>query len=253
MLFYDANLSYGTEVNEKRLPPSPCRSIVELCAALARCGIRGGLVRTLMTDMSGVAVGNRQLAEDLKTVDADLSGMYTLVPSCTHEIPSPEELPAVLKRDRMPVLRINPKTHRFMAKPGVLADYYAVAESKKIPVMLDTACGVSLEEIWDIMERFPKLTAILGYTNIWPADRYYRPFLEAFPNLRMELSFMITDQGIEELVKLYGAKRFLFASRFPSMSPGGGMLQLRCAEISEADKARIAGENFREMIGEVLG
>ena len=63
---------------------------------------------------------------------------------------------------------------------------------------------------------------------------------------------MITDQGLEELVRLYGAGRFLFASRFPSMSPGGGMLQLRCAEISEADKARIAGENLLEMIGEVL-
>ena len=33
MLFYDANLSYGFEVNEKRLPPAPCHTIEELCAA----------------------------------------------------------------------------------------------------------------------------------------------------------------------------------------------------------------------------
>ncbi len=253
MLFYDANLFYGYEVNENKLPPSPCHTIAELSAALERSGIRGGLVRTLAADMSGVAVGNRMLAEDLRTVSSDLYGMYTIVPSCTREIPAAEELPAVLRRDKMPVLRLNPKGHRFMAKPGVIADYLAVAQDRKIPVMLDTACGITLEECWDIMERFPQLTAILGYTNIWPADRYYRPFLESFRNLRMELSYMITDQGIEELVKLYGAGRFLFASRFPAMSPGGGMLQLRCAEISEADKARIAGENFREMIGEVLG
>ena len=248
MLFYDANLSYGYEMNVRKLPPAPCHTIGDLAAALERSGIRGGLVRSLMADMGGVVVGNAALAEDLKTVSADLYGMYTLVPSCTHEIPAPEDLPAVLKRDKMPVLRLNPGEHR----PGVIADYLAVAEAKRIPVMLDTACGLTLDNCWDYMERFPMLTAILGYTNIWPADRYYRPFLEAFPNLRMELSYMITDQGLEELVRLYGAGRFLFASRFPSMSPGGGMLQLRCAEISEADKARIAGENLLEMIGEVM-
>ena len=252
MLFYDANLSYGYEMNVRKLPPAPCHTIGDLAAALERSGIRGGLVRSLMAYMGGVVVGNAALAEDLKTVSADLYGMYTLVPSCTHEIPAPEDLPAVLKRDKMPVLRLNPGEHRFLARPGVIADYLAVAEANRIPVMLDTACGLTLDNCWDYMERFPMLTAILGYTNIWPADRYYRPFLEAFPNLRMELSYMITDQGLEELVRLYGAGRFLFASRFPSMSPGGGMLQLRCAEISEADKARIAGENLLEMIGEVM-
>ncbi len=252
MIFYDANLSYGTEINAAHTPPQPCRTIEALGDALDRAGVKGGLVRPLAADISGVAFGNRILADDLKTAPADLYGMYTLLPRYTHEIPAPDELPDILRRDKMPVLRLNPRAHRFLPRAGVLADYLAVAEDAKIPVMLDTACGLTLEECYDLMERFPKLCAILGYVNTWPADRYYRPFLAQFPNLRMELSYMFTDQGLEDLVREYGAARFLFASRFPSMYIGAGMLQLRCAEISDEDKTLIAGGNFLHMIAEVL-
>ncbi|NMA08109.1 MAG: hypothetical protein GX929_03190 [Clostridiales bacterium] len=248
MVFYDANLSYGTEFNVSRTPPLPCRTIAELDDALERAGVTGGLVRTLAADMSGVVVGNRMLADDLKTVRADLYGMYTLVPRYTNELPSPEDLPGVLKAWKMPVLRMNPRTHRFLPKAGVLREYLGMAADLKIPVMLDTTCGITLDECYDLLCAYPTLTAILAYSNIWPADRYYRPFLSQFPNLRMELSSMITDQGIEDLVRVYGAQRLLFGSRFPSMYIGGQQLMLRCAEISDADKKLIAGENLRNMI-----
>ena len=249
--FYDANLSYGYEMDVRRMPAKPCHTFGELREAMDRCGVLGGLVRTVAADVGGVKVGNEFLARDLSGA-GDYWGMYTIVPSCTHEIPAPKELPAALRKARMPVIRLNPPEHRYLAKPAVLGDYLAVAEEEKIPVMFDTSCGPTLEQIWDYLEAFPKLTAILAYASVWPTDRYYRPLLEAFPNLRMELSFMLTDQGLEELVRLYGAERFLYGSRFPFMSPGGGMLQLRCAEISDGDKAKIAGENLCAMIREVL-
>ncbi len=252
MIFYDANLSYGLESNEDARPLRPCRTIGELRAALDRAGIAGGLVRTVAADLEGVVTGNRMLAHDLKTVQG-LYGMYTLLPSVTHEIPAPRELPDVLRRDRMPVLRVNPRVHRYLPKAGVLADYLGIAEEAGIPVMFDLNCGIQLGEVWDIMERFPNLPAILGWNNVWPSDRNYGPFLAAFPKLKLELSNVMTDQGLEWLVKEFGAERFLFASRFPEMYMGGGMLMLRCAEISDEDKEKIAGGNFLSMIREVMG
>ena len=252
MRFYDANLSYGINTNIDERPILPCKDMMELVTALRRAGVAGGLVRTYASDNSGVAIGNRLLGEALADLPADLDlyGMYTIVPSYTHEIPKPAELPGVMRKGGFAALRLSPGHHHYMAKPGILADIFEMADDKKIPVMFDTACGIALEQVYDLMERFPSLTAILAYNNIWPTERLERPFLANFPNLRLDLSMMIIDQGIEGLVKEYGSHRLLFGSRFPAMYIGGAMLQLRYADISEEDKEAIAGGNLLAMIKE---
>lgn len=250
MRFYDANLSYGVVVDVDAAPQQPCPTLGALDAALERAGVAGGLVRTEAADVSGVVIGNELLRTALATARSELYGMYTIVPRFTREIPAAHELPAVLKAGKFAALRLAPRIHRFLPKPGVLADYLEMAADRRIPVVFDTACGVELGEIYDLLERFPRLTAILAYQNIWPADRLYRPFLAQFDHVYLELSSMITDQGLDELVREYGAERLLYGTRFPYMYMGGQMLQLRHARISGEDKARIAGGNLLRLIGE---
>ncbi|MBE6928871.1 MAG: hypothetical protein E7463_01205 [Ruminococcaceae bacterium] len=250
MTFYDAHLTYGLSSDVNLTPPMPCPTIEELDAALIRAGVSGGLVFGEAPDNAGVVIGNRMLAEDLKKAKTDLYGLYTIVPRFTHEIPSAADLPAVLKRDKMAGLRMSPATNRWLPKPGIIADYLEMACELRIPVFFDTKRGITLGEIYDILERFPALTCILSYKNIWPADRYYRPFIAQFPNLHMELSSMITDQGIDKLVDEYGAERFLFGSGFPWMYIGGQQMQLRHACISEDDKNLIASGNLLRLIKE---
>ena len=252
MVFYDAHLTYGTPVNVDTASPLPCHTIGELDDALDRAGVSGGLVYSLAADMSGVVTGNRLLAEDLKTCRSDLYGVYTLVPRFTNEIPSASDLPDVMKKARMAAVRIAPRVHKFLPKAGVLSDYLEMAMECGIPFVFDTSCGISAEEVYDIMERFPRLPAILTMEDIWPTDRMYRPFLAQFPNLMLDLSHMIFAGDMEELVGQFGAERLLFASRFPAMYIGGQQLQLRFSQISDADKALIAGGNLRRMIGEAM-
>lgn len=252
MLFLDAHLTYGTPVNVELTPPCPCHTIQELDDALERAGVSGGLVYSLAADMSGVVIGNQLLAEDLKTCRSELYGVYTLVPRYTNELPSASDLPDVLRKSKMAAVRIAPRTHMFLAKAGVLSDYLEMAEERKIPFVFDTSCGITTEEVYDIMERYPKLPAILTLVNIWPADRFYRPFLAQFPNLRLDLSHVITERAIDDLVAQFGAERLLFASRFPDMYIGGQQLQLKFAQISDADKELIAGGNLRQMIEEAM-
>lgn len=251
MKFFDASLCYGTTFNVDLAPAIPCPTIEDLDAALMRAGVKGGLVFTEATDNAGVVIGNRMLAEDLKKAKTDLYGMYTIVPSYTDEIPAARDLPAVMKQQKMAALRMSPATNRWLARAGVISDYLDMACELRIPVVFDTNRGITLEEVYDIMERYPALTAILSYKNIWPADRYYRPFLAQFPNLRMELSSMITDQGIDKLVSKFGAERLLFGSGFPAMYIGGQQMQLKHACISDEDKELIASGNLLRMIREV--
>jgi predicted TIM-barrel fold metal-dependent hydrolase len=105
-------------------------------------------------------------------------------------------------------------------------------------------------EIFDYMQYYPKLTAIYSPSNEWPTDRYDYPFLARFPNLHFDLSLMMTDQGIEALVKEFGPDRLLYGSRFPEQYLGAPMLMIRHADISEADKEAIAGGNLCRLIRE---
>ncbi len=253
MEFYDANLFYGVPVMAGAQCLKPAKTIADLDAALLRAGAKGGLVRSLTADVTGAVIGNRLLADALHHAKTDLYGIYTILPSCTWELPNPEEQPEVMRASKMMAARFAPSVHNFLAKPGVLADQLAAFTRRKVPVMMDTGAGLTLEECWDYCEAFPDMTVILAYKNIWPADRYYRPFLEAFPNLHLELSSMITDQGLERLVAKYGAHRFLYGSRFPEMYMGGQMMMLRCAEISEEDKSLIAGGNFLRLASWMKG
>jgi predicted TIM-barrel fold metal-dependent hydrolase len=174
--------------------------------------------------------------------------MYTLLPSHTHEIPSPADLPCVMRKGKFGAMRMAPRKHRYLAKPGVMEDYMEVAVAHRIPVVFDTAHGLTLEEVYDFMERFPQLTAILSYFDMWPAERYERPLIARFPNLKFDLSGMIIDQGLEGLVAEYGHHRFLFGSRFPSMYIGGMMMQIKRSMLPKRDIEDIAGSNLFAII-----
>lgn len=83
-------------------------------------------------------IGTRLLTEDLaahQEAGESYSGVLTLLPSCTHELPSPQSLPAFMREHLLAAIRINPATHRFLVSPRVLADYLKMAQERKIPVL----------------------------------------------------------------------------------------------------------------------
>ena len=250
MRFFDANLFYGTANNVDERPLSPCENIFDLEAAVKRAGVKGGLVRVLASDISGAVFGNNLLREALRKISVNLYGMYTLLPVYTHEIPEPRKLHEAMLEGKFGALRVAPALHKYLPKPGILSEYYEFAERNKIPVVFNAACGITPGEVYDVMECFPKLTAVYSPTNEWPTDRYDRPFIARYPNLRLDLSAMMSDQGIEGLVAEYGAERIIFGSGFPEKYFGGCMMMVRHADISDADKEAIAGGNLIGMIKE---
>ena len=248
MKFYDALVSCGSYINNTTAIPSVSHE--KMLAELARAGVSGAVYFDVMADVSGVAIGNDTLIKQLRTAPEGFYGAYTIVPSCTGETVPPALLPAFMRENRLAALRLNPPAHKYVSHPGVLSDYLSLAGERKIPVYLSTGAGLDLKTIYEFMERFPRLTAILCDHNVWPTDRFFRPFLEKFPNLVMETSAMITDQGFEDVVKTYGPERFLFASDFPRCYIGAQMLNIRHAEISDEAKEKIAGGNLLKLIAE---
>ncbi len=113
--------------------------------------------------------------------------------------------------------------------------------------------GVGSDETdWDglvaLCKRWPELPVILCEHRIRRTQRLLYRALDACPNLRVELSCYWLSRGIEYVTERWGADRMIFGSNWPILGPGTTLGSLLLAEIDDADKKRIAGDNLRDLL-----
>ena len=247
MKILDCHLFYGATNNGQ--PYRNCDTFAALAAELDRAGISGGLVRCAYSNTVGVNYGNRFLAEDLqKSGNPDLWGVWAVLPRFTNETPAVANLPAEMKKNHIGAVYLDPRTHRYVLDPLTMGDCLDMAQQLKIPVMLHTSLGLSMEQIYALMKEFPRLTAIVGDCDSWPNARRLYPLAELFENLHLDLSFVMDAGGVEDMVSRFGAEKLLFGSAFPARYMGSMLAVVRAAAISEKDRALIFGGNLERLL-----
>jgi predicted TIM-barrel fold metal-dependent hydrolase len=248
MDFFDCNVCYGIDAGGG--PMRPVHTVEALQQELARAGVSRAIVRRHEQVTGGVLSGNQLLADDLRGTD-NLYGTWALVPAHTRELPELEEMLTAMKANRIVGWRLSPARQRFLPRAFALRDWLEPARERRIPIFLNTADGAELDQVADLMEAYPDLTLVLTFSSDWPSDRFLRPFVAEFPNLYLDLTYLITDGGIESFVGEYGAGRLLYGSGFPGSYFGANMLMLRHAQIREQERVAIASGNLDRIVREV--
>lgn len=248
MDFFDCNISYGIPLNSNDL--YPVHTIDVLKKEIDRAEVKRAVVGRIEHWLSSTLTANKMLAADLKNFE-HFYGVWSIIPSHTHEIPDPCEMPSVMKQNRIIGWKLCPEIARFMVKTFVLHDWLDLAIRNKIPVFVNTAHGTSLDDLAGILEDYPELTVVLTYSNCWPSDRLLRPFITEYPNVYLDMSYWFIDGGLEDFVKQYGSSRLLYGSGFPYSYFGSNMLMIRHAELSDKDKVAIASGNMERIVTEV--
>ena len=156
MEFFDCNLFYGPDRGEGQLVV--CENLSEIKTALDKAGISGGLVFRAEYEATRA---NRVLMEDLQG-ETHLYGILQLLPSMTGETPAPADLPSFMKANRFAAVAFRPEAHRFMVRAFAIGDYLSVLQSHRIPVIMNTKWGITMEQIANIMENYPALTAVIA-------------------------------------------------------------------------------------------
>lgn len=250
MFFFDCSVSYGINTHEKQM--LPVNDINVLCDEMKRAGVEKAIVwRKDQYHGYSPHEGNLKLADDIRGF-SNLFGLWSIIPSYTHEIPDPSGMVSEMKKNRIIGWRLFPGKHRFLPDKFVLGDWLALAEANKIPIFINTNHGTSLEQTAGLLESFPSLTIVLAFADIWPNDRFLRPFIAQYPNVYLDLTYYITAGGLEDLVDKYGAGRILFGSGFPDCYFGANMMVIRHAAVFHKDREAIAGWNMQRIIEEVI-
>ena len=251
MKILDCNLTYGASINGT--PPHGCDTFADLTAELDRTGISGGLVRCRYSDTVGVNYGNETLARDLikgREAGYNLYGVWAALPPFTGETPAPEVLPAAMRQNGIAAVYLAPAVHRYEPARLTLGPLVEVLQQRRIPVILNTALGVSMPQIYTLLEAFPRLTAVIGDSDCWPNARRLYPLASVYPNVHLDLSYVMDAGGVEDTVSRFGAEKLLFGTAFPDRYTGSMLAVVRAARVSEAERSLIFGGNLERLIKE---
>lgn len=244
MKFFDANILYGVP-SQKRL-----YELVPDCATLLlklkEFGIEKAMVRREEQFFNSPITANAMLSDDVSKTD-NLWGVWTMLPPHCGEMPSPENILSLMKKNRIAGWQFFPVQNKYVFHKRVLKQWFSLAEKCNIPLYIDFAF-VPEKDLLDVMDEFQDLTVILRNMSVWPPDRILRPFMSEFPNAYMELSFYLVPDGIENLVSDGFAERMLFSTRFQASHVGGPMMMLKHASIAEDKKSLIASGNMERIL-----
>ncbi|MBN1345177.1 MAG: amidohydrolase family protein [Phycisphaerae bacterium] len=247
LAFFDANAFIGRPATGI---PSPAPTAGDLLAEMDHNGIDRALVWHVAQLDYAPTIGNRMLADEIAPHDR-LIGCWTLLPCSLPEFPKPDELIASMKDARVRALRVFPERHRYLLRREVFGPVLDVMLQRRIPLILSVERGNPWQAIYDLLERMPELVCIVSDYGCWGADRWFRPLLDHYEHVYVDLADYLLDGGIEALVADYGASKLLYGSGFPIQYPGGMMMAIRHAEIGEEDKQAITSGNLDRVLGEV--
>lgn len=216
----------------------------ELQEEMDFCGIDRALVYHTAQRFDLPANGNDRIMQEVEGY-ARLLPTWTILPSHTGEQPALDRLLQAMRERNIRALRLFPEDHRYFLDDVTWGDQMTIYMERRIPLFIKA----SLEKIGNLLRSFPDLVVITGTQGSNPLDRYAWPLLERYANLHFETAGYLVDSIIEAFCQRYGADRLLFSSGFPDHASGAALFMLAHADIPEAERQAIAGDNLSRLLG----
>jgi hypothetical protein len=247
MKFFDANARIGKPVNAGWCQPVDADGLLK---AMDRSGIEKALVWHVAQLDAAPQVGNELLTRQIAPHDR-LVGCWTLLPSQTGEMGDLDAWFAAAAAARVKALRAWPGEggrNRYLLRAAVLEDVLDGMAERNMPLIMMMRTSEFWQDVCDLLLARPNQTVVLSGLNVWGSDRYFRPLIERYRNVYIEIGNYVLDGGIEAFVESYGPDRLLFGTGFPEAHHGGIMLSLRHAEIPDPAKEAIAFGNLERLL-----
>lgn len=191
--------------------------------------------------------GNYMLAEQIKGYEDRIHPVWDVLP--TWDIECERPLEGELKKHGVKMVRMFPNNHALSLDVWACEKLYGMLQSKRIPLLLNGP-DVTLGQLHAIATQFPQLPLILTQCD-YNQNRALYALLEKHENVYLEIATYYIYDGIEDIVKNFGAKRMIFGSRMPFQEGAAALGMTMLADISEADRNLILAGNIDALLKEV--
>jgi len=251
--FFDARCTVGRHVLLHEGDP---HTASDLLAEMDHYGIAEALVVGSLSREHHPLDGNAQ-ALDVAAADRRLHPAWAALPPGAGEQPEPPEMLDQMRRCRVGALFLFTGQYRLSLADWCVDELLEPMAEAGVPVVIcpdeiGPNCPAQDQTNWNevvaLCRRWPSLPVIVSEFRIRRTQRVLYRALDACPNLRVELSGYWLHRGTEYVTSRWGAERLIFGSNWPQFGPHMTLATLACAEIDDADKRLIAGDNLRRLI-----
>jgi len=251
---FDANCQVGRHL---KLQAGGPHTVEDLLADMDHCGISEALVLDCVSRENHPADGNRRILETTGPHPRLHPAWVALPPSETEEQPEPEVLLQEMRRHHVGALFLFPRLYHFSLADWCIDALLEPLADARVPVFLkydELALGgwppdtTDWDEVVAVCRRWPDLPVIVTEERIRHVNRMVYRALDACDKLHLELSGYWLHRGVEYITARWGAERLVFGSCWPYTGQACTLATLTTADIHEADKRRIAGDNLRALM-----
>lgn len=147
--------------------------------------------------------------------------------------------------------KLYPREQGYTLGSRLTYEMFSLAEKLNVHLLIDyseiTLDDREMPEFDQLLLAFPTVKVIVTafqYRRNMMMYSYY----ENYPNFYTELSICNNWLAYEQVVERYGSDRLLWGTNTPFNKPGSAITMLAYADISEADKEKIAFGNIENLI-----
>ncbi len=253
--FFDARCKVGLHSKQTTPERSPF-SVEHLLSDMDQCGVAEALVLDCLSVENSPLDGNPRVLQQVEG-HPRLHPVWVALPPGSDETPAPADMLQQMRRHKIAALYLLPVQYRYSLGDWSIDELIEPMAEAGVPIF------VSYDEVgprgtgtdqtdWDavvaLCRRWPKLPVIVSEYRIRRGQRALYKAFDACPNLRLEVSCYWLHHGIEYVTRRWGSERLLFGSNWPTHGIGLTLPTVACAEIDDADKRKIAGDNLRQLV-----
>ncbi len=247
MRIFDCDAAFGRGTTPL---PRELETADALVAELDHCGIEQALVWHRDARERSAGQGNGRM-EALKG-HPRLHRTCTVMPYTSRETFTEAELFEYLRMEAIRALRAFPLTHCYLLDPISCRDLLGLLSAYRVPLFVPLGeFHNQWQGVYTLMRDFPHLTLVLTETGCWGQDRYFRPLVRNFPRFFLSTNRFETAGQLKSFVNDLGYERLLFGSGLPFNNPGGSIMMLARADISDEARQAIAHDNLAGLLREV--
>lgn len=249
--FFDCNASYG------RLDVPPIQyaaTPTDLVAEMDFCGVAEALVTCAAQRCDSPLVGNELVIEETRDQPRLHPAWVLLPPQSDEQAPTVDQFLTDMRQAGVKALWVFPARNKFLLNATTFGAVFETLIERSIPVFYpleEAPPAAGWQQVDTLLADFPQLTLVAANHNVWGQDRYFRPLIERYPRLYLDIAAYEQGRGLEDFCRRYGAERLLFGTRYPEVPMGGPMLNVAHADISPQDRELIASGNLSRLLQEV--
>ena len=204
-------------------------------------------------------IGNERLISNRSLMNNDkILFCFVIVPESYFTFDFKKYIELCLSR-KVRIFRLFPRSHLYYLNDYYMRKIYEVLSYYKVPVILDfkqlDITGSKYFATGDL-ERFLKenrdIDLILECSQKQLMfSRFFYPLLEENDNLFLEVSGLFFMDQIEDMVKKFGSKRFIFGSGYPNLKMDFTIGRMEMSGLDNSDNENISFKNMERILKKI--